>query len=333
MILLEFYNRIIEETINRQLEKLASLEIAFADFDGVLFKISTPPSREERHLVTVSLGWPVAGALLQNGSQAELEKVYGAALQAQPESGYDVSVLVNLNELSDDDKKTLPRKLALLKRHILAGPFLKTFAQIESGQGGSADMIRLDYRPSESVFIKPDTESCTVIFSISFKDPDDRLFAKVFLQEFKAARRTARNAPAVSFSQREVPLELANVADVQDTQDLDFVSFVLFKGHINDKNAHATIDLIQTFRDYLHYHIKCSKAYMHERMRNRVDSLLQVLNRAKPDPVDPKAKKVWGGKTFKGPGASKSLGSMGRSRGGRGGRGGRGRGGRGRGAR
>jgi hypothetical protein len=37
------------------------------------------------------------------------------------------------------------------------------------------------------------------------------------------------------------------------------------------------------FRDYLHYHIKASKAYMHSRMRIRVDSFLKVLNRAKPE--------------------------------------------------
>lgn len=40
---------------------------------------------------------------------------------------------------------------------------------------------------------------------------------------------------------------------------------------------------MQLFRDYLHYHIKCSKAYMHSRMRTRVAEFLKVLNRAKPD--------------------------------------------------
>jgi hypothetical protein len=42
-----------------------------------------------------------------------------------------------------------------------------------------------------------------------------------------------------------------------------------------------TISQIQLFRDYLHYHIKCSKAYMHSRMRARVAEFLKVLNRAK----------------------------------------------------
>ncbi len=37
-------------------------------------------------------------------------------------------------------------------------------------------------------------------------------------------------------------------------------------------------------RNYLHYHLKCSKAYMHQRMREKTNEFLKVLNRAKPEP-------------------------------------------------
>lgn len=37
-------------------------------------------------------------------------------------------------------------------------------------------------------------------------------------------------------------------------------------------------------RNYLHYHLKCSKAYMHQRMRAKTNDFLKVLNRAKPEP-------------------------------------------------
>jgi actin related protein 2/3 complex subunit 2 len=49
------------------------------------------------------------------------------------------------------------------------------------------------------------------------------------------------------------------------------------------KSVEKTIDLIHTFRDYLHYHIKCCKAYLHSRMRARTEDLLKILNRARPD--------------------------------------------------
>lgn len=59
---------------------------------------------------------------------------------------------------------------------------------------------------------------------------------------------------------------------------------VLFPRHlVRGDVREETISRIQIFRDYLHYHIKCSKAYLHSRMRARVAEFLKVLNRAKPE--------------------------------------------------
>ena len=59
---------------------------------------------------------------------------------------------------------------------------------------------------------------------------------------------------------------------------------VLFPRSFKDEAAgDKTVNLIHTFRDYLHYHIKCSKAYLHSRMRARTTALLKILNRARPE--------------------------------------------------
>lgn len=58
---------------------------------------------------------------------------------------------------------------------------------------------------------------------------------------------------------------------------------VLTPRHTNPGNRDNTIDLIHTFRNYLHYHIKCSKAYIHTRMRAKTTDFLKVLNRARPE--------------------------------------------------
>jgi len=183
-------------------------------------------------------------------------------------------------------------KLSLLKRHLYAAPFLKAIEKKAS------DIITFSYRPEENVYIKSDADRITVIFDIQFRDADDIVFSKIFLQEFADTRRTINQAPAVSFSQKDPPLELKGVKGVKAGENNGFVSFVLFQHHITEKDRDRTLDLIQTFRDYLHYHIKCSKAYMHMRMRTRVETLLQILNRAKPEPVD-NVKRTVTGKTFK----------------------------------
>ena len=61
-----------------------------------------------------------------------------------------------------------------------------------------------------------------------------------------------------------------------------------------------TLTLIPMFRDYLHYHIKCAKVYLHTRMRYRVATMLKTLRNSKPPSLGPKERKKWGGKTFKG---------------------------------
>jgi len=171
------------------------------------------------------------------------------------------------------------------------------FDAIEKGETPNPTYVQ--YRDNEAFFLKPEGDRCIVIFSVYFKDADDQILARVFLQEFQDAKRTLNNVPHVNFSQKEPPLELKGVKGVTTDGNQGYVSFVLFKPHIEAKNRDKTINNIQTFRDYLHYHIKCAKGYLHTRMRNRVDSLLQVLNRAKAEPLEPREKKTITGKTFK----------------------------------
>jgi actin related protein 2/3 complex subunit 2 len=70
--------------------------------------------------------------------------------------------------------------VSLFKRHIFAGPFKKVFDAVEGGK--NTNPIYIEYRDSESVFIKPEGDRVIVVFSILFKDADDQVIAKTFLQ-------------------------------------------------------------------------------------------------------------------------------------------------------
>lgn len=52
---------------------------------------------------------------------------------------------------------------------------------------------------------------------------------------------------------------------------------VLFPRHLTAQRRYEVISHIQTFRDYFHYHIKASKAYIHSRMRRRTADFLQGM--------------------------------------------------------
>lgn len=162
--------------------------------------------------------------------------------------------------------------------------------------------MQIHYRDEEAMYVQASPDRVTVIFSTVFREETDRIFGKVFLQvrlvtlhlfirliemkEFVDARRqpSIQNAPQVLYSPRDPPLEIRHVPGLRKTEDIGYVTFVLFPRHFaNPTVASGTISHIQLFRDYLHYHIKCSKAYMHSRMRHRVTEFQKVLNRAKTE--------------------------------------------------
>jgi actin related protein 2/3 complex subunit 2 len=297
MILLEYHNKIIEDTLLERWEteagKFETLEAVIADFDGITFHLSTP-NADAKNILLISCSVKCFAELKKHGVEEVLKKQYGNLLVA-PENGYDVTLQIDLAQPPADRAKTA-RDIALLKRHIFAAPYYKVFADIEAKK--TSPIIEVAYRDGEAVYLKSEGDRAIVIFSIQFKDADDVVFAKVFLQEYQDARRTMSNAPSVTYSQKEPPLELKGVKNLRVGESQGYVTFVLFPGHLVSNRKDQTIDNIQTFRNYLHYHIKASKAYMHTRFRNRVAIMLQILNRAKSEPLVIEKKTITG-KTFK----------------------------------
>jgi len=290
MIPLEFHNRIIEDTLLERwgAEKLDPLESTLADFDGVSFHMFTDNANV--NLINISVSFKCWQDLVKCGVEDRLKQIYGSALKAA-EPGYDATVQIDLSTVPGDKEKEA-RKYALLKRNCLSAPYYKAV----DNKGGA--LIEVNYRDDEAVYLKSDADRVTVIFSVAFRDADDVILAKVFLQEYQDARKTISNAPAVTYSQKEPPAELKGVQRLRVGENNGFVSFVLFQTHLTPQKIENSIDNVMTFRNYLHYHMKCAKAYLHTRMRTKVRSFLQVLNRAKSEP-ESKEKKTMTGRTFK----------------------------------
>jgi actin related protein 2/3 complex subunit 2 len=297
MILLDYNNKIIEDTLLEKFKppedgKYESVETVLADFDGVTFHLWT--DQNAKNILNISMSIKCYNELKKYGVQDIMKKNYDKFI-TNTENGYDITLQVDLSKPPSDPAK-VAHDISLLKRHAFSAPFYKVFSDIEAKKGGQ--LVEIKYRDDEAFYLKPESDRCIVIFSIQFKDPDDVVFAKVFLQEYQDARRTMSNAPSVTYSQKEPPLELQGVRNLRVGDSNGFVSFVLFAPHISSGKRDKTIDNIQTFRNYLHYHIKCSKAYMHTRMRNKVRTFLQVLNRAKSEPQSTEKKTITG-RTFR----------------------------------
>ncbi|KAJ3333901.1 hypothetical protein HDU76_001382 [Blyttiomyces sp. JEL0837] len=284
----KYRNRIVEETFRERFNSEPDkLLLTVSDFDGVTYSITTP---ESKTVLIFSMSMKCYPELRAYGADQVLAREYGSLLMRTPEPGFEVSLRIDLEALPADKGM-----------NALAAPFEAAFAA--QAEGRPSELMTVHYRDEEAIYIQAQPDRVTVIFSTVFKEETDQILGRVFLQEFVDARRqpAIQNAPQVLYSAREPPLELRHVRGLVDSESVGYVTFVLFPRHfVAGATREETISRIQLFRDYLHYHIKASKSYMHSRMRARVESFLKVLNRAKPEkPDDQKEKKTASGKTFK----------------------------------
>jgi len=284
---LESYNRIVYDTITSRLREKSQHqhESTVCDFEGATWHIFTP----DQNTLLISLNLSCFGQLQRYGALDYIRPIYGPLL-VQPEQGYNVSckVLVNSPPPNGMSVEQMAMRVAQLHRNLLAAPIANCCSAVMNHR--QLEIMQVDYRPAESFWVRTNGDRVAVIFSIKFTDPDDIVFGKVFLTEFA---KNLSGAPAVDVKLREPPRDIAHCRNL--TAD-GYVTFMLENRHFAPKQIEKTLDMLVQFRDYLHYHLKCSKAYLHIRMRTRVDSLLQVLNRAKQDL--PKEKKTASGRTF-----------------------------------
>ncbi|KAF2151983.1 P34-Arc-domain-containing protein [Myriangium duriaei CBS 260.36] len=314
MLLLDYQNVLIESLLKDRFAGGAthSIDQVVSDFDGVTFHISTPETKTK---ILISINVKCFKELVHYGAEEVLQREYGPYIVA-PESGYDFSVQVDLDELPSEQeaKDDLIRRISLLKRNAMAAPFEQAFDEYQrlheeaskytsesapQGVREGGEVRAIHYREEEAIYVKASHDRVTVIFSTIFREETDRIFGKVFLQEFVDARRRAiQNAPQVLF-RNDPPLELQGVPGLASgTGEVGYITFVLFPRHLTNQRREDVISHIQTFRDYFHYHIKASKAYIHSRMRRRTADFLQVLRRARPD-TEEKERKTASGRTFR----------------------------------
>ncbi|VEU23741.1 DEKNAAC104968 [Brettanomyces naardenensis] len=312
MLLLQPENLLIQKTFSKALSEdyiPATLDRVITDFDFTAYHISTPSDKTG---ILLSVGIKCWADLIAHGTLELLESIYSkysSFLQilsdGNAEPGYNYGLYLELGKVdlqNGEEIATLISDLSLLKRNCFAAPFLEAFGRYEvlaqeepvdpnniygedAPNNSKEPVIALGYRDNESIFIKPSNDRVTVIFSTIFNDETDKVFSKVFLQEFSDARkRSIQKAPQVINSHHDIPLEIQGLEKENSDNKKTYITFVLFPRHLStDEVKWNSITQIETFRSYFHYHIKIVKCYLHQRMRFRVQSFTKILNRARRD--------------------------------------------------
>lgn len=146
------------------------------------------------------------------------------------------------NTCCAEARDELVKKISLMKRNAMAAPFehayeehyklkeeASKYTSEEAPQGvqEGGEVMSIHYREEEAIYVKASHDRVTVIFSTIFREETDRVFGKVFIQEFVDARRRAiQNAPQVLF-RTDPPLELHGVPGVQNSGsgEVGYVTF------------------------------------------------------------------------------------------------------------
>lgn len=292
LIFLEHKSAIMhEQLLSRLLEgKREPCEISFSDFDGVAFRISSQP--ESMSVVKVNMSIGGAADLLRLGSADLLDELFPGMVTA-PDEGFDIAIEFDCENVAEPEE--FLESISLLKRHVIGGPIRKALMTLLAGTSDSLQPCSVSYRKGEVMYVTPSDSKIFVAFLLDFGDSTDKAMARVFLQEFVEAQRTVRSGPSTSFS-REPLREIASMVTSHNPDAAGYITFALEKRHLESGKLENAVSLLASFRNYLHYHIKASKTYLHMRMRKRVVGWLQVLNRAVPQIQT--EKKLASGKTF-----------------------------------
>ncbi|KAF4348592.1 hypothetical protein F8388_020994 [Cannabis sativa] len=324
MILLQSHSRFLLQTLlNRvqNLDKGVELDYHWIEFDDVRFHIQVSVKNPHHVLLSVSLPTPppetafVGGLPL--GALEAIKIAYSGFVQVldPPRDGFNLTLKLNLSKLPPDEgstsffskfdlslwnglmvvyaeyKHAILIKIASVREVVLGAPLRLILKGLGSRMSASNidRLVALVHRSKESFFLLPQAEKVTVVFPMRFKDSVDIVLATSFLQEFVEARRAAglNNAPLCLWSPTP-PLELKGAPAESLSANAGFITIVIFPRHVEGKKLDRTVWSLSTFHAYVSYHVKCSEGFMHTRMRRRVESLIQALDRAKPGSEDSK---------------------------------------------
>ncbi|XP_030481019.2 actin-related protein 2/3 complex subunit 2A isoform X1 [Cannabis sativa] len=304
MILLQSHSRFLLQTLlNRvqNLDKGVELDYHWIEFDDVRFHIQVSVKNPHHVLLSVSLPTPppetafVGGLPL--GALEAIKIAYSGFVQVldPPRDGFNLTLKLNLSKLPPDEeyKHAILIKIASVREVVLGAPLRLILKGLGSRMSASNidRLVALVHRSKESFFLLPQwqAEKVTVVFPMRFKDSVDIVLATSFLQEFVEARRAAglNNAPLCLWSPTP-PLELKGAPAESLSANAGFITIVILPRHVEGKKLDRTVWSLSTFHAYVSYHVKCSEGFMHTRMRRRVESLIQALDRAKPGSEDSK---------------------------------------------
>lgn len=307
MILLEPGNRILAETVAAQINlpegaNRTPLDVRLCDLDDVSYHIVV--EKKDMTHMTVSMYLPCYEDIKDKGGLKAVNDNFAGFIAPEAAPNNSLTLDIKFADVPTDQKAkdTLVTKISQIKPLVVGGLFRNYFDAL--GAGTVPDVFKFQIRGDTTAYICPGKDRVVVIYSMEFTAKVDMVLAKIAMNEFVDVRKksTFQFAPPVTFTTNP-PAELISKFGVAEDASggLGYISFAILPNHLTPTKIDKVVNVLQSYRNYLQYHIKCSKSYFASRMRLRTAELLKVLNRARVAQDEGGRKKVYKtatGKTF-----------------------------------
>ncbi|KAK6929718.1 Actin-related protein 2/3 complex subunit 2 [Dillenia turbinata] len=198
--------------------------------------------------------------------------------------GYQLTLKINLEKIPQGKGSIKAITEISTVQAIILSSQLKEMLQNVSSQGISEGMykpIKLVYHAREPFYVIKQPEKITAVFPMRFRENTDVIIATAFFQELMdvGSSESWAKVPPCSWSPIPPP-ELRGEALEDLSTNGGFVSFDISSRHVEGKRLDKTVWSLLNFHAYVKYHVKCTRGFIQRRMRKRLDSLVELLQKA-----------------------------------------------------
>ncbi|XP_017700487.2 actin-related protein 2/3 complex subunit 2B isoform X1 [Phoenix dactylifera] len=254
------------------------VQASASDPEIIYLSISTPPLSPE--------------VLLRNGlpdcTLQDIRRGYCdiADIVEPPKEGFVLTLRLDFAKLphSREDRIKAISKISSLQAVILSSQLKDMLWNL-----GSQDMaygmckpIKLVYHPREPFFVIRMPEKLKAIFPMRFKDNSDVILATSLFQELMDMGHSAAftKAPRCTWSPIPPP-ELRGEPFEYLTTNGGFVSFDILSHHVKGAKVDRTVWILLNFYAHVKYYVKCTRGFIQIKMRQRLESLVEVMQNAR----------------------------------------------------
>ncbi|KAJ9700777.1 hypothetical protein PVL29_006205 [Vitis rotundifolia] len=246
-------------------EKPMEIDHHLYEFGSVEYHVQS--SASDPHDTYLSIATPLLsqGVLPSHGlSHYTIEMIKGIVLMFWR--------LLNLQERDINGAKVIAQICSV--QAVILSSQLKEMLQNVNSQDTSQGMykpIKLVYHPREPFFVIRQPQKITAVFPMRFRENSDVIIATAFFQELMdvGSSEAWAKAPPCTWSPIPPP-ELRGELFEDLSTNGGFVSFAARQDSVESLNFYACVK----------YHVKCTRGFIQRRMKNRLESLVEVLQNA-----------------------------------------------------